>query len=252
MITCSECSAEMASGSVACERCGAPRPAPGSVGSVTGEGTAAASAPAVSGFSRGDLSVVALALIGTGMMTFAFLLTRGGSAARPVEAAPAPEARDAAGLPVRTVAVPSWSTRDRARWLGTARRSFAVDVAAASPVAVWMKNVRPVLVVRCMTGAPEVFVFTDSPARLEANTPDHTVRISLDGAEAVTERWPDSADHDALFAPDGAAWLARISQVQTMRFSFTPHNAQEVTAEFNVAGLGDLVAPAARECGFRR
>lgn len=252
MSRCSQCLSEVADGAGVCGGCGAPadhvalpeppRPAAPKAPRVTVSG---------GGFSRRDLTIVALALIGAGAMTFALLLSREASGSRSVEAAAAPAAAFSV-KPSAAGTAPGWSTKDRARWLGAARRSFAIDVAAAAPVAVWMKNVRPVLVVRCMAQGPEVFVFTDSAARIEPNTPDHTVRISLDGAPPISERWPDSADHDALFAPDGAAWITRLSQARTMTFGFTPHNSQAVTAEFRVDGLADILRPAARECGTKR
>ena len=34
-----------------------------------------------------------------------------------------------------------------------------------------------------------------------------------------------------------------------MRFTFSPHNAAPVTATFEVAGLGELLAPIAKRCG---
>jgi hypothetical protein len=64
-----------------------------------------------------------------------------------------------------------------------------------------MNYVRPLLVVRCMKKT-EAFVYTGSALRIEPNTEDHTVSFRFDDEPARTERWPDSAEHDALFAPD--------------------------------------------------
>ena len=63
--------------------------------------------------------------------------------------------------------------------------------------------------------------------------------------------WPDSAGHDALFAPYGAAFARRLAAARTMRFRFTPHNPQPAVARFSVAGLEPLLAQAAKECGWK-
>ena len=69
-------------------------------------------------------------------------------------------------------------------------------------VSIWMNQVRPMLIVRCVSKSPEVFVLTGSAIKMEAQTEDHTVSFSFDDEPDRTERWPDSAEHDALFAPD--------------------------------------------------
>ena len=95
----------------------------------------------------------------------------------------------------------------------------------------------------------DVFVYTDSAARIEEQDENHTVRVAFDGEAGAHERWPDSVEHDALFAPDGKAMAARLLAARQMRFTFSPHNAAPVTATFEVAGLGELLAPIAKRCG---
>jgi hypothetical protein len=67
----------------------------------------------------------------------------------------------------------------------------------------------------------------------------------------VTERWADSDEHDALFAPDGAGFAQRLQRARTLRFGYTPHNALPVVAQFQVSGLSDLIGPVAKECGWK-
>jgi hypothetical protein len=114
-----------------------------------------------------------------------------------------------------------------------------------------MREVRPLLVVRCLPKTTEVFVFTQSAALIEAQTEDHTVVYSFDDEPETRELWPDAAEHDALFAPDGAAFAKRLMTARTLRFGFTPHNAAPVTAHFHVSGLRDMAEPAANNCGGR-
>lgn len=115
-----------------------------------------------------------------------------------------------------------------------------------------MRTVQPALVVRCMSKSIQAFVVTESALKIEAQTEDHTVTFSFDDEPTVTEQWPDSEEHDALFAPDGTLFAGRVMQARTLRFSYTPHNASLVTVYFNVSGLAPLIEPAARECGWKK
>ena len=110
-----------------------------------------------------------------------------------------------------------------------------------------MRTVRPALVVRCEKNVLDVFVFTDSAAKIEPDTLDHTVTMRLDDGEEASARWPDADTHDALFAPEGGALARRLAAARVLRFGFTPHNAEPVTMQFAVAGLAPLLARAAKE-----
>ena len=166
------------------------------------------------------------------------------SPARPSSATPAGGAAASA---------PKWSDANRDLWVSHRKNAVAYEVAADNMVSIWMRTVRPVLVVRCTGGETEVFVVTESATQMEARTEDHTVTLSFDeGSGGETkELWPDSAGQDALFAPDGAAFARRLMGARTMRFGFTPHNAQPAVARFQVAGLEQLLPPAAKECGWK-
>jgi hypothetical protein len=147
-----------------------------------------------------------------------------------------------------TVAMtPTWTEENRDTWIAGARRALAFEVQADKPVSVWMRTVRPSLVVRCEANVLDVFVFTDSAAKIEPQTIDHTINLQFDGGEEMSTHWPDADTHDALFAPDAAAFAQRLASAQTLRFGFTPHNAERVTMQFNVAGLAPLLARAAKE-----
>ena len=86
---------------------------------------------------------------------------------------------------------------------------------------------------------------------MEAQDENHSVRISFDDEPEVTERWPDSSDHDALFAPDAVAFARRLTAARTLRFGYTPHNSQKAVAEFHLSGLAELIQPAAKQCGWK-
>jgi len=147
--------------------------------------------------------------------------------------------------------LPRWSQAHEDRWISNHPRSVAWEIDAVAPVAIWMRHVRPMLVVRCLAKTTDVFVFTDSAARIEPRDDRHSVRLGFDDEADVVERWPDSADHDALFAPDGVLIAQRLAAARSMRFTFTPHNADRVTAQFDVVGFDAIASGMAKTCGWK-
>lgn len=187
-----------------------------------------------------------LAMLGAGQSTPAASAAPTTTAtAPPPVVVPPPSAVEAEGaLPPNA---PRWTVNTET-WLGRTRGA-AFEVSAAAPIDVWMRSVRPSLVVRCTARRIEVFVFTDSAAALEPETDDHTVSYTFDRDPMTTLRWPDGAEHNALFAPDPRELANRLLAAETFTFRFTPHNTPPVTVRFNTSGLGELLQPAATHCG---
>ena len=149
-------------------------------------------------------------------------------------------------------AIQKWSSDNRADWIGTQRNAAAFELPAEHTVPIWMSHVRPLLVVRCVAKSTQVFVWTGSALNMEADTADHTVTFRFDDEPQITERWPDSEEHDALFAPDGAAFARRLTTARRMQIGYTPHNAPSVVAHFEADGLGGLIEGSAKECGWKK
>lgn len=211
----------------------------------------AAAVPANSGGVKPvHLVAVAGAIAGGALVT---LLAMG---ARPSADAPRREAKragpgTAAGpsAPAIDPAAPvKWTSAGQARWVNPSRAAVAFEVDAERPVAIWNGTVTPTLVVRCNRGRVDAFVFTSSAARIESEDENHTVKLEFDARPAAHERWPDSVEHDALFAPDGRAFVAQLSSSQALRFTFAPHNAGPASALFDVRGLKEKMA-ATKACG---
>jgi len=204
---------------------------------------------ATSKLTRVEVVGAALAVVGAGVVTLSVLTARGGAA---TEAAAARATAMALPQPAAANRVvrggPGW-VANHTRWVGNTPKSLAFELAAENRISIWMRDARPLLVVRCLAGGMDVFVFTESAAMIEPQTQDHTVRFSIDDEPEARELWPDSSEHDALFAPDGAGFARRLMTAATLRFGFTPHNASPVTAHFQVSGLREFVDPAAKACG---
>ena len=210
----------------------------------------AGAAPVPTTAGRRELLTFVAVAAAAGLATLAFLVAR---QATPSDVAAATRATAASRSPLETPvappAAPGWTTEHQAQWLGNRPRSAAFELPADNTVAIWLGKIRPILVVRCVAKRTETFVFTGSAIRIEPRTEDHTVTFAFDGGGEATERWPDSAEHDALFAPDGVAFAERVAHAQTMTFGYTPHNAEPVVARFHVAGLTGFLDRAAKECG---
>jgi hypothetical protein len=192
-------------------------------------------------------------------MTFAVMAARNGSsptfaAAAAVVAAPVDspaERPSSAAEPMAMTATQTWSGEHRAFWLGN-RRGAAFELPAENKVHTWFGPTQPVLVVRCVSRTIEALVYTRSATRLEPGSEGKTVTVSFDEEPAQTEHWADSDDRVALFAPDGAAFARRVLNAKTLRFGYSPHNADDVVAQFHVGGLSQVIQPAARECGWKK
>jgi hypothetical protein len=199
------------------------------------------------------LAVVGLATVLGGIT---MVLVLGWLNAQPTaEAAEAPEAREAAPAPpkviVESAPAPTWVGRRQATWSRDGSKTIAFELQAANEVALWMQRSRPLLVVRCVSRATEVFVAIGSAASIEPQAGSHTVRIKIDGDPELVQQWSDSESGLELFAPDGVALARRLADAQTMQFSFMPYNAGAATASFAVQGAGELVGLVANTCGWR-
>jgi hypothetical protein len=210
---------------------------------------------AKSGLSRRELMIIGGAVALGSVLTFALVGSRGGGSTTVAAANRAPVRSAAASVPAapEAAATQVWSTARRGYWTANQHHSAAFELPAENTVAIWMNYVRPILVVRCMGKRTEAFVYTGSALKIEPNTEDHGVTFRFDGEAGRSEHWPDSAEHDALFAPDGAAFAHRILAAKTLRFGYTPHNAEPAEAQFHVDGLEQLIDPvAAKDCGWQK
>jgi hypothetical protein len=203
-----------------------------------------------------SLVLVSLALLGGAAGTFLFLgahpsagTVRADGADRTASASAL--SPNASATAVVTAPAHQWSREDEYRWIANHKRSVAYELDADQQVRVWTTHVRPTLVMRCLNKKTEVFVYTESPSKMESTDGLHTVRLTFDDAAESDERWPDSAEHDALFAPDGTALARRISAAHHLRFGFSPHNAEPVLVDFDLGDAGSVVSHVAKTCGWK-
>ena len=138
-----------------------------------------------------ELTAAAAAVIGGCLLVAAFLIDRN---------APATDA-SAAGIAANHQTAPriiapsptKWSYGTHSRWRTANPKNAVFELPAQNKVPVWMKHVRPMLVVRCLSKGTEAFVFIESAAAIESQDEDHTVRIAFDNEPTSVERWRSSS-----------------------------------------------------------
>ena len=81
---------------------------------------------------------------------------------------------------------------------------------------------------------------------------DRAVRVRVDEEPYVDARWLDSEEHKGLFAPNAETFTQRLLGAKTLRFQFTPHNAESAEVQFTVAGLRELIVPVQKKCGWEK
>ena len=196
----------------------------------------------------GRLGAIGVAVAAGAAVTLMLMAARSAARSEAVPPAAPPTTAARPSVPAMSAGAPQWTSANQSRWVGNSRKSVAFEVEAERPVGVWLKRVTPVLVVRCMDRRTDVFVYTDSAAQIETEDENHTVRVALDDGPEAVQRWPDSVEHDALFAPEGPALRQALERANTLSFGFLPHNAGPVTARFDVRGLAERLASAGARC----
>jgi hypothetical protein len=147
-----------------------------------------------------------------------------------------------------STSAPKWSRTRQSQWATDGSRTIGFEVEAERDVAVYMDRVRPVFAVRCISRQTEVFVVLRSAPSIENGSTTHTVRIGLDDEPDVEQQWLDSSDMQALFAPDGKAFAARMASARLLRFAFKPFNAPPAAVEFDVHGFEGPLAAMSKTC----
>jgi Type VI secretion system VasI, EvfG, VC_A0118 len=200
--------------------------------------------------SRRPIVALSAAFAVGGVVALLLISMDPSAGARRVEAADdhAAQTANAATAPPRRAqpeeSAPQWIERHQSGWA----RSTVFELAADRDALVWNKRVRPVLTIRCFPKATEVFILTRSAASVEGNSGEHTVQVKLDDDPETTEKWEDSADHEALFAPDGAIMARQLVDARNLSFRFTPFNAAPASVHFSVNGPDSILRSVAGKC----
>jgi hypothetical protein len=78
------------------------------------------------------------------------------------------------------------------------------------------------------------------------------VRIRIDDQPPIQQRWTESTDQEALFAPSPKEFARLVANADSLMFEFTPFQSSPATAHFNVSGLNNLLDNVATPCGWSK
>ena len=116
----------------------------------------------------------------------------------------------------------------------------------------WLQRKTPSLVVRCKEKKTDVYMVTGMSASVESGDLDgHTVRVRFDDAAAQRQRWSESTDKEAMFAPNAVQMARATAKAKMLRLEFTPFNASPVIATFDVSGFDEHIGKVAAACGWK-
>lgn len=131
-------------------------------------------------------------------------------------------------------------------------RTVTVRLEAENTVKGWLTNERPWLIIRCLENKTELAVLTGMSSSVEyGSLHRHTVRIRLDDDKPFSEKWSESTDDKALFAPRGIALAKKIAKAKKMLFEFVPFRGKTAIVEFSVDGLNKHLKKVADACNWK-
>lgn len=131
-------------------------------------------------------------------------------------------------------------------------KTVVVELTAENFIKGWLSEYSPVLVIRCKENKTELYIRTGMSSDPEYGLyNEHTVRIRLDDGKPFKQRWSDSTDNEALFAPKSIALAKDIAKSKKMLFEFTPFSSSPQTVEFDVQGLMPHLEELAKTCNWK-
>ena len=151
-------------------------------------------------------------------------------------------------------------TEPVSKWSGGPSGSSSMDdtptvsyhLEAENTISAWLKEPRPTLIVRCRERETDVFVVTQTAANPEIGLHNEArVRIRLDDAAPRRQRWSESTNNEALFAPGAISLAKQLAKASTLRFEFTPFNSSSQVVTFDVRGFDRVIGEIAKPCGWR-
>lgn len=128
------------------------------------------------------------------------------------------------------------------------RMNVYVSRAADEEIVSWpRRRHRPVLFFRCMERRLQAFVETGA---IEAGDTS-AIRVRFDQQPVQRQRWANSNDGEAVFAPNGLDLLRRALAARRMVFEITPFNSRTMDVAFDLTGLRDRLQSLMTACGIQ-
>ena len=132
-------------------------------------------------------------------------------------------------------------------------RTVVLKLDAENVIQGWPDNTElPYMIIRCKENKTELYIRTGMSAMPEYGLyNENTVRIRVDDNKPYKERWSESTDNEALFAPNAIGLAKKLNKAERMLFEFTPYNSNSQLAEFDVRGLNYYLSEIADTCNWK-
>lgn len=146
---------------------------------------------------------------------------------------------------------PSGTTEPSSPWMSQVTTNPLDDsqrvVLVAESDAVAGFGDRVALILRCESNKTEAFIRWHDYLGLD----DIRVTTRLGEQEAQTQTWTVSTDREASFYPGSPIpWIRAMTEVETLVVQTTPYGENPVTAQFDVRGLAEELAPLREACNW--
>lgn len=130
-------------------------------------------------------------------------------------------------------------------------RTVRLALPAVNEVQGWLTSERPTLIIRCEERETDVIVRTGMAAQPEyGRYSEARVEVRLDSGAVRKQWWSEATNNEALFSPQPIAFAKQLARSRRLRFRFSAFNAGARTAEFDLAGLSDVLPKVAAACGW--
>ncbi len=143
-----------------------------------------------------------------------------------------------------------WTAKDiESEMPGAKGVSFELDGTLLPPQG---PNSRPPeLIVRCQDNRTDVILVAGVNAAEERGPRQGTsVSVRLDEAPARRERWRESSDREALYAPVPIRLAREIARAGTLQLEFATLDGPPVRVSFDVSGFDQHITRLASDCGW--
>ncbi len=130
--------------------------------------------------------------------------------------------------------------------------TVVLSLQAENEANAWLDTIYAKLIVRCSEHKTDVYIDTGTSANPELGLYNQfTVRLRLDDKKPLTQRWTESTNNTALFAPNAISLAKKLADSKSLIFEFTPFNSNTARIEFKTEGLGNLLPQVANACNWK-
>ena len=129
-------------------------------------------------------------------------------------------------------------------------RSISLHLSAVESLQTRYGQAHPSIVIRCRDSRTDVFVVAGTMLQSDYYSAAIPVRTRFDGAAAKRERWNESDNREAAFAPRPISFAKALAAADSFFIELSLLDSGAQTAVFAVAGLQQELPKVAKACDW--